>query len=132
MHSRRLFLQTSVATLAAVAAQQRSLAAPASPDVAGPIRAVVYDARIEASRAFAAEAERYGAAALSYRGDIGQLWFGELRERLRSAPAIVAGLTLEPAAIEMRSFARDVAYQELVRRHTDSGLVSWVFAPLYE
>ena len=132
MPSRRVFLQTSVATLSAIAADRSSFAGLPLPESPSPIRTVVFDERIELSRQYAADAQAAGADALAFRGDIGALWYDGLRDRMQSSPIIIAGLTLEPAAIEMRSYARDVEYREIVRSNADHSLVSWVLAPLYK
>ena len=115
MHSRRHFLQTSAAALSAIVAAHRSLAAGAFRDRGRPVDAVVFDERLDACRDFADEAVRHGADALRIRGDITELWYGDLRTRLRASPTIVAGLTLEPAAHYLRAFARDIAYQQIFR-----------------
>ena len=115
MHSRRIFLQTSAAALSAVMSVNRGFAARLTSGRSKPIDAIVFDERLEPCREFADEALRHGADALSIRGNVAEIWFGDLRERLRSGPGIIAGLTLESAALEMRSLARDIEYHEIFR-----------------
>jgi len=115
MHSRRVFLQTGTATLSAIVAGNRAFSAATLRDQHRPIAAVVFDERIGACRDFADEAVRYGADALGVRGDITELWYGDLQNRLQSAPAMIAGLTREPAAYYLRSFAREIRYHEICR-----------------
>ena len=115
MQSRRLFLQTSAAALAAIVAGNRAFCAGVSRDQRRPITVVVCDQRIGASRDFADEAVRCGAQALHMRGDIGELWHSNLQTRVRTTPTIIAGLTREPAAYYLRSFARDIGYHQICR-----------------
>lgn len=115
MQSRRVFLQTSAAAVSAIVSANRGFAASLINDRSGLIDAIVFDERFDPCREFADEAWRHGADALSIRGNVAEAWFSDLRERLQSAPSVIAGLTLEPAAFEMRSFARDVEYHEIYR-----------------
>ena len=131
-----------------------SLAGPwvAANDIAWPsFYKVVYDSRFELARSFAARANEYGARLHAISGDITELWFGDLYQRWRTGPALLAGVTLESSAVQLGYFARD---QRHVLRYptgvatdgTDFGasqptallsesmtpvrLVSWIIEPL--
>ena len=113
MQSRRVFLQTSAAVLAAITAAHHTVSAQISRR-RRPI-VVVFDERIAVCRELADEAARYGANALSMEGGVTELWYHDLRSRLTVSPTIIAGLTQEPAANALRSLARDVHYHQVYR-----------------
>ncbi len=80
----------------------------AANDIAWPgFYKVVYDSRFELARSFAARANEFGARLHAISGDITELWFGDLYQRWRTGPALLAGVTLESSAVQLGYLARD-------------------------
>ena len=69
---------------------------------------VLVDERYSDSRRFAASFAAQGATLISLERDIGQLWYGELREHCAVSHATIAGLTQHTDLFVSQLFARDI------------------------
>jgi hypothetical protein len=94
---------------------------------------VVADSRIPASRAFAAEAARMGHRIAWTRGDITDLWYGELDLRWRTDRVVVAGLTEYGAFFCLERLAMDrglhVAFRGEHRRVDSATMLHTICGP---
>ena len=103
--NRREFLQTAAVLSAAPLAGR--IAAFAAGRESAALEAVVFDTRHAAARDFGARAGLLGVPQRSIDGDITALWQHELRDRWRTAPVSVAGLTERPALFLLERLAWD-------------------------
>lgn len=93
------------------------------------IHHVVYDERFADARHFAREAQVLGIPASAIRGDVTDLWYGQLSLRWRERPEAAAGLTSEDSLFCLEQLGRDHRMR-VVFREPRGGCVSWVMAPV--
>jgi hypothetical protein len=75
----------------------------------------VFDERYAECRAFAAELNSAGVLTSAIRGDVANLWYGDLRAHLSKNPAPLAGLTDRVALFCLEELARDVGRRVIAR-----------------
>jgi len=135
--NRRDFVWGSTAAAAGVGLAtlaRTAIGDPASgwPGTARP-GAAVFDARFDASRAFAAGARRRGWPVHAIEGDVTALWLDELRPRWATGDATVVGMTTERSLLCLEQLAWDQWMRVVTRRAPRGGLahslVAWVIAP---
>ncbi|PCJ41189.1 MAG: hypothetical protein COA71_09100 [SAR86 cluster bacterium] len=68
----------------------------------------IFDGQYSESRAFAETLESYGATTIDLRGDLGKLWYGQLRSRLLEERKPLFGLTNRLDLFCLEELARDV------------------------
>jgi len=85
----------------------------------GPLRSgyerAVFDERFEPCRVFGAEFARAGVPTSAIRGDVAELWYGDLRAALSKRRAPIAGLTNRTALFCLEELARDVGMRVVLR-----------------
>lgn len=116
MIGRRQFLQFGPATLTgAMALNWRS--AMSGFDNLGTyvLGRGIFDKRYPASREFAQALAAHGMRTTALKGDVGQLWYGDLREHLRRARTPIAGLTDRSTLFCLEELARDVGMRVTTR-----------------
>ncbi len=97
----------------------------------------VFDERFAECRGFAAELRGAGVFTSAIRGEVGKLWYDDLRVHLRENRLPVAGLTDRAALFCLEELARDVGMRVIFRadhmldqnghtQHTAVGLASLV------
>lgn len=97
-----------------------------SHDPLAPFRAI-YDERLEAGRAFAAEALDHSWVTRAIRGDITQVWFRELSPRWRKGPAPITGVTTTQTLFVLERLAWDAGMRVTARDiSTTTPAVRWV------
>jgi hypothetical protein len=116
MIRRREFLQIAPAAVTTVLAAQWSRAlesvAPAGQAVFG---TGIVNPRIEQSVAFGAVLKSHGIRITELTGDVGQLWYGELRAQLRASRKPLGGLTHRATLFCLEELARDVDMKVVAR-----------------
>jgi hypothetical protein len=75
----------------------------------------VFDERFTECRGFAAELHNAGVVTSPIRGDVAELWYGDLRVHLRENCLPVAGLTDRAALFCLEELARDVDRRVIFR-----------------
>ena len=75
----------------------------------------VFDERFVECRAFAAELRSSGVFASAIRGDVAELWYGDLRVHLSESRLPIAGLTDRAALFCLEELARDVGMRVIFR-----------------
>jgi hypothetical protein len=106
MTTRRQILRYGVsATALPVAARAASVVTTASSPVLS-IYAAVFDARFEASKAFARRSESLGLATRAFDGDMTAVWYHDLYHRWREGPVAIAGVTARGALFCFEQLAR--------------------------
>jgi hypothetical protein len=75
----------------------------------------VFDERFAECRAFAAELHGAGALTSSIRGDVADLWYGDLRAHLSENRLPIAGLTDRAALFCLEELSRDVGMRVIFR-----------------
>src|SRR5580704_6560247 len=75
----------------------------------------VFDERFAGCRAFAAELQGTGVSTSAIRGDVADLWYGDLRAHLSENRWPIAGLTDRPALFCLEELARDVGMRVVFR-----------------
>jgi hypothetical protein len=75
----------------------------------------IFDERFADCIAFASELDLAGVATTGIRGDVAQLWYGDLRSRLGRTRAPIAGLTDRVALFCLEELARDVGMRVSMR-----------------
>jgi hypothetical protein len=149
MLNRRLFLQTSTASLTAIASTNPALAKGILKDKKNLIDTVIYDDRHSGSNQFANDAVKQGAKALPIQEDINEVTFNALTEQFKGK-SIIAGFTKDHVAGYILGLARDYSYQQvhftelepelsimiaeqsqMSDTDTNNKLVAWVLAPIY-
>jgi hypothetical protein len=75
----------------------------------------VFDERFAECRAFAAELRSAGVFASAIRGDVAELWYGDLRVHLSENRLPIAGLTDRAALFCLEELARDVGMRVIFR-----------------
>lgn len=93
------------------------------------IHHAVYDERFPEAMNFAREARELGIAASAIRGDVTDLWYGQLSLQWRARPLATAGVTNEDSLFCLEQFARDHRMR-IVHREARGELISWVMAPV--
>jgi hypothetical protein len=89
---------------------------PASPGRAYiAFHSAVFDDRFAECRGFAAELHSAGVRTSAIRGDVGKLWYDDLRVHLRENRSPVAGLTQRAALFCLEELARDVGMRVIFR-----------------
>jgi hypothetical protein len=99
----------------------------------------VFDERFTECRGFADELQNAGVVTSPIRGDVAELWYGDLRAYLRENCLPVAGLTDRAALFCLEELARDVGMRVIFRadhmidqnghaQHTAAGPASLVAA----
>jgi len=149
MLNRRLFLQTSSATLASLASINPSLAKGRTSKQDSVLDLVLFDERMETSRQFADDAEQNGSRTLNVGDDLNEQAFAELGRHFRSQKTVIAGYTKTHTAAYVLGLARDYGYQQVhfaqlepeisqLLKENNAGkagdelLVAWVLAPIVE
>ena len=131
MANRREFLQGSMAAtmLALSPGLVAALDTLNAPDSL-PLCKLLFDARHEASRQFAAAFARQGVASYGLaKGDITPFWRHELAGLWAQKPAPVAGLTDASVLFCLEQLGRQHGLRVLHREEQASRLVAWVVAP---
>ena len=144
MLNRRLFLQTSTASLTAIASSNPALAKNILNDKKNIIDTVIYDDRFSGSTQFAKDAVEQGAQSFVIREDMNEATFTALTEQFKNQKAIVAGFTRDHVAGYILGLARDYSYQQvdftemepelmatIDSENENNRLVAWVLAPIY-
>jgi hypothetical protein len=75
----------------------------------------VFDERFAGCRAFAAELQGTGVSTSAIRGDVADLWYGDLRAHLSENRWPIAGLTDRAALFCLEELARDVGMRVVFR-----------------
>jgi hypothetical protein len=127
MINRRQVIQSGIAatlvsTAPAFAADRESLL----------IYKMVYDARFPEAAAFADEGRCAGIPLAAFSGDITSVWFHDLYNRWKTAPAPVAGLTDHAAWFVLDMMARGEGLRTVYLAHHASSSAGWrhaVFGP---
>lgn len=116
MIGRRQFLQFGPATLGGALALNwhPSLAAFGSTETYVLSRGI-FDERFEESRTFGAVLASRGMRTTALRGDVGNLWYDDLRKQLRQSPGPFAGLTDRATLFCLEELARDVGMRVVTR-----------------
>jgi hypothetical protein len=81
----------------------------------GALQRAVFDERFAECRAFGAEMHGAGVFTAAIRGDVAQLWYGDLRAALSENRVPVAGLTDRAALFCLEELARDVGMRVIFR-----------------
>ena len=111
MVNRRSALKIGAATLAGALVNMPGLAKNTVPKPAA-LQCVVFDPRFAECRTFAAE---LGVPAAPLDGDVAELWYGDLREKLRTNRTPVAGMTDRVDLFCLEELARDVGRRVVFR-----------------
>ncbi|MDG2175963.1 MAG: hypothetical protein P8M72_07530 [Gammaproteobacteria bacterium] len=145
MINRRLFLQTSSATLASIASTNPALAKGIikDKDKGSVFDLVLFDDQHKESVDFATDAKKNGATIGVVHEDLNEEAYDLLTSHFSSQRSIIAGYTREHTAGYILALARDHAYQQvhfselepelqlLLKENSQKKLVAWVLAPLY-
>ncbi len=116
MVNRRTVLKIGAASLTGALVNVPVLRRTAAPAPAhSAFERIIFDHRFAESQAFAAELERAGAVTSAIRGDVGELWYQDLRVHLSRKRAPLAGLTDRPALFCLEDLARDVGMRVIFR-----------------
>jgi len=92
------------------------------------VRRAIYDIGYPETLRFVREAHALGIPLSGIRGDVTDLWTGDLSRSWRNAPVAAAGLTREDSLFCLEQLARDYRMR-VVFRENRGQLVSWVIAP---
>ena len=152
MLNRRLFLQTSTATLTAIASTNPALAKGMIKNKEKIIDTVLYDDRFSGCSQFASDAVAQGAKSFPIHEDLNETCYTVLTEQFNEQKTVVAGFTKDHVAGYIQALARDYSYQQVhftelepelsalitkenhsaeMETDNDSRLVAWVLAPIY-
>jgi len=152
MLNRRLFLQTSTATLTAIASTNPALAKGLLKNKEKIIDTVLYDDRFPGSNQFASDAVAQGAKSFPIQEDLNEACYTALTKQFTEQKAVIAGFTKDHVAGYIQALARDYSYQQvhftelepelsaLISKESHSAematdnnnrLVAWVLAPIY-
>lgn len=96
-----------------------------------PLYRVYFDERFPACAAFADEMSRRALPTQAIRGDITEVWFGDLYYRWKKAPEAIAGMTAPGAIFCLEMLARDAGMRTALRidhRRLAGGRVEHEFA----
>lgn len=149
MINRRLFIQTSTATLASLASINPALAKGRTSKQGSVLDLILFDERMETSRQFAEDAEQNGSHTLNVGDDLNENAYAELNRHFDSQKAVIAGYTKTHTAAYVIGLARDHGYQQVhfaqlepeisqllkennIGKAGDELLVAWVLAPIVE
>ena len=103
-------------------------AAPAREPLA--VYRAVYDRRLAAGRAFAAEAASRGWKTAAIEGDVTDLWYHDLALEWRKGPAPIAGVTGANSLFVLDHLARGAGMRVVARTElSGEPAVSWLIAP---
>ena len=126
MVNRRGVLKIGAATVAGALVRMPDAGRNLSPTRAQPaFHRAVYDERFRECLGFAAQLHSAGVRTSAIRGDVGKLWYHDLRVHLRENRLPVAGLTDRAALFCLEELARDVGMRVIFRadhimdRHAD-------------
>ncbi len=116
MVNRRSVLKIGAATVAGALVKLPALGRDLSPARAHiAFQRAVFDERFAECRAFAAELRSAGVFTSAIRGDVANLWYGDLRAHLSENRLPVAGLTDRAALFCLEELARDVGMRVIFR-----------------
>ena len=152
MLNRRLFLQTSTATLTAIASTNPALVKGMIKNKEKIIDTVLYDDRFSGCSQFASDAVAQGAKSFPIHEDLNETCYTVLTEQFDEQKTVVAGFTKDHVAGYIQALARDYSYQQVhftelelelsaliatenkfaeITREKNNRLVAWVLAPIY-
>ena len=116
MVNRRSVMKIGAATVAGALAGLPVLGRSVAPARAhSPFQRAVFDERFAECRAFAAELNSAGVLTSAIRGDVAELWYGDLRAHLSENRLPVAGLTDRTSLFCLEELARDVGMRVIFR-----------------
>jgi len=116
MVNRRRVMKIGAATVAGALVNLPVLGPHAAPARAyGAFERAVFDERFAECRAFATELHSAGVFTSAIRGDVADLWYGDLRAHLRENRLPIAGLTDRAALFCLEELARDVGMRVIFR-----------------
>jgi len=116
MVNRRRVMKIGAATVAGALVNLPVPGRHAAPTRAyGAFERAVFDERFAECRAFAAELHSAGVSTSAIRGDVADLWYGDLRAHLNENRLPVAGLTDRAALFCLEELARDVGMRVIFR-----------------
>jgi hypothetical protein len=122
MSDRRTFLKHSLAGISALSIPGTAFSFEREhlQGAESPFRYVLFDPEVEASRQFARISERLGSQILAVKnGELGELWYGFLRDDLRENPGLVAGLHDNLTSFQVHTLSHDIWHYTMLRsEHT--------------
>jgi len=134
MANRREFIKAGLAvSMIPILATAKELL-PQSAASVFPFYKVIFDHRFPASREFGSEMEKLGAAVHGINGDITDLWFHDLDQRWKQAPAPIAGMTAHGPLFCLERLAWDHGMRVLSRTDhppvdDSEPLITWIIGP---
>ncbi len=116
MFNRRSVLKIGAATVTGALVKMPVSGRSLSPEQAHiAFHRAVFDERFAECRGFAAELRSTGVCTSAIRGDVAELWYDDLRVRLRENRLPVAGLTDRAALFCLEELSRDVDMRVIFR-----------------
>jgi len=115
MTNRRQFLQMGASALGLLTIPGAAFSNTKNNNTKMPFDKIVYDKRILDCEKFAKQAERLGADTYAIEGDVSDLWYDDLRDRLSETPGVIAGLTTESSAYLLQVLGHDVFHHQVFR-----------------
>jgi hypothetical protein len=116
MVNRRSVIKIGTAAVAGAAVNLPKLGRSVPPPRAqAAFQRAVFDERFAECRAFAAELRGAGIFTSAIRGDVADLWYGDLRANLKKTRLPIAGLTDRVALFCLEELSRDVGMRVIFR-----------------